>query len=261
VSDKVSLVEVVRNTFVIFRSNSKFFLMLILALVVCDFAYVWAQFAPDEYSPLKLAALFGALLFGYPWILQKVMHNSVSLQRGKSEPLGKSWKFFLGLIALSLVSQVLGFVVAFGLSAFALVLSADLLTALLGVLSPIVSFLFMVRFGFILPAIAVDDQYDYTYAWRLGKKHVLRLFLTIIPYFVVTMSLGLLLLPVEGTTNVTVFTFKTSGLSVVSSILCCLSLMAYSVWYVKLKERYDSINKEEAMSDVERKIEKEFNER
>ena len=252
-SDKVFSVTVVKDLFVTFRNNLAQYYFVFLGIIVCDYALLWFQSLPADYSVLGSSGSFAVGVLGYSWFYQRVMHRTLSSLRGQDEPFGKEWKFILGLVALVLLSQMLGFMVG--------VLPATLMTAWaanpelwvysFGLLKSIVAYWFLLRFGFILPAIAVGDRYDFLSAWKMGKKHNIKLMLFTLPSILSAFGLGVVLLVNQQDGMTVLLNPFVIAASLTVSIIGAFTLIGYTVWYEKLRLRYEAMSAAPALDEAQ----------
>ncbi len=226
----------------IYNKEKRRFLLFILSAVTFDLLATLATQLPDEYIPLQLLISFSLGLFAYPWVYQQTMHCSLSILRGRKEVLGKAWKFLLGWIALAAISNIIGLSIS--------VFPTTIWTTLVNKHNPIIvgalikfpiSFFLLVRLGFILPAIAVDDPYDYSLAWRMGKNHSFRLVISALPFIFVSVTALVLMELIETNKSAMSVYSWIMAISIITGTTSILSIIGYSTWYEKLRIRYETI--------------------
>ncbi|MCJ2165332.1 MULTISPECIES: hypothetical protein [unclassified Pseudodesulfovibrio] len=241
-SDKISPVAIVKEAVGTFRHNPTGYLLLISMAVLVDYGIAWVSVLPEEASHDGLVVILLAICVT-PWLYRRIIHCTIQTLRGKEEPVGKLWKFVLGLIAVKILTKFLAFVGGFLPSVgLGVLFGAEHVEMILMLVSEPIGVIVLLRYGFVLTAIAVDDHYDYSLAWRLGKGHTLRMILTALPLLLAFVCSGFFLLSGDGSAP-SVFDPLWFSMSVVTGALSVFTLMMYSAWYVRLRERYEVVRK------------------
>jgi hypothetical protein len=240
VSDKISPLAVVKDALRTFRRDPAVYLPLILLAMAVDSVSIMASKAPSEASDLVGWVPVLLMVMVNPWLYRRIMHRSIQSLRGREEPAGKLWKFILGALAVGIVAKLLSFVISFfpGMGLLYVFDSPDTVLYLTQFNDAVMMIIFL-RFGFVLTAIAVDDRYDYSLAWRLGKKHTLRMILTALPCLLSFLGLGILSLLLGGG-MFSIFNPVWLLAFAVSETILVLTIMIYSAWYVRLRERHEA---------------------
>ncbi|MGE4424007.1 MAG: hypothetical protein AB7D39_17040 [Pseudodesulfovibrio sp.] len=239
-SDRISPLAVVKDALRTFRRDPAVYLPLILLAMVVDSVSFTASNAPPETSDFVGWVPLLLMVMVNPWLYRRIMHRSIQSLRGREETAGKLWKFILGALAVGIVAKLLSFVISFfpGMGLLYFFDSPDTVSYLT-LFSDAVMMIIFLRFGFVLTAIAVDDRYDYSLAWRLGKKHTLRMILTALPCLLSFFGLGILSLLLGGgmfpiSNPVWLLAFAAS------ETILVFTIMIYSAWYVRLGERREA---------------------
>ncbi|XXJ21189.1 hypothetical protein ACR42D_16965 [Desulfovibrio caledoniensis] len=242
-SDKISPVAVMKDALRAFRMAPAAYLPLLPLAMAADYVSIMAPDVLSKHSSVVMWVPILIMVLVNPWLYRRIMHRTIQCLRGREEPVGKFWKFVMGVVAIGIVTKLLAFVIGFFPGMGLLILFDSPNTPdFLSLINDVVMMILFLRFGFVLTAIAVDDQYDYSLAWRLGKKHTLRMIVTTLPCLVSYFGLAILFYSPDGGPAPI---HKPAWLLAfaVSEAFLLFTIMIYSAWYVRLRERHEAAAK------------------
>lgn len=205
------MMAAIRKTNLLVKGRSSIIVKYLLGFLALGMVQL-LDLAPENLEEADFSFLHLALLLAYMaagmFLAVSFVHFIVASCRNRTSFFpenGKSavFKYFLASIALSFITVICwvisslpaGGILLSGMLdnpetqmlGFALMIPASFLS-FFGALIP------MMRFSFVLPAIAVGDDYTYSRAWQMTKGHVVRLFTTGVivglPVFLTGMGIG-----------------------------------------------------------------------
>jgi hypothetical protein len=258
-SDRISMKAVAVDALRLMRLRARVYLGGAVAGVLIVLPLM-LSFDSKGYSPELALIGWGAMVLLSPLLYLVVFHDSLMALRGTPKILPDRlvrryllvlWKFFLlALMAFGvaeLCAVVLGIVI-FMNAGMARAIS-DLIVPVSGVVMSVSTYL-LVRWGMALPAAAAGDVGGFRRSWRMTKGHVLRMLLFVLPYAVlVGVSVGV---NMETMRDWTFDPFSPAYLlyMVVGTALFWYTFAAFTIWYERLRMRYESTLKPEQSGDA-----------
>jgi len=253
---KVGIGEVASETIGLIRHRAKYiggmFFLLLAASAPMDWLLI--QSGSIEYSSVFWGSVIFSMVVGT--VIQVCVFNDfIKTLRGESSPLipkGVAGKMFKTLLKECLVLLVafIPFLVSMITIGFALIFLVPsveesgggfvIITSVITFLASLIGFgLPGVRLGAGIAAAAIGEKLSLKESWRMTKGHTFALVLFTAPMFIMQAICQTLFTPeqVEGT----LITFGPGMVIAIlfSSVAYWFAFAAFSVWYVRLKERDD----------------------
>lgn len=251
VERRISLGEVFRGAIGVINQRVGVYIGATLLMVGSTYLFVKLGEAIGKESTIALGLLgFVVQLFLFAAILVCLHHSSIMTLRGDHVPLIPSgvvrrigmflWKFFLLTLVAMFVGMVAYAPVVLPLSMFVHFETEMTKTVVITAIKSVVMFYFLLRFGFVLPAIACGDESSFKKSWNLTKQHSFRLYFSIILVLLVSVGFPVIIASsFAGSMDL--------GSRIARIILAAMMFFAFlstfavlSVWYEKFRLRYEA---------------------
>ncbi|OIQ49437.1 hypothetical protein BerOc1_01362 [Pseudodesulfovibrio hydrargyri] len=257
-SDKISMKAVAVDALRLMRLRAKVYLGGAVAGVIIALPLMLSFGSDGSSSGLAIAG-WGVMLLLSPLVYMVVFHDSLMALRGTPKVLPARfvhryllvlWKYFL----LALMTFSVAELCAVVLGAF-IFMSGNVPHAISDIYIPVttvvmsVSTYLLVRWGMALPAASVCDVSAFRRSWRMTRGHVLRMLLFALPYAVLV-GVGVAV-NLAAMRDRTFEPFSPAYLlyMVVGTAVFWYTFAAFTIWYERLRMRYESTLNPEQTGD------------
>ena len=175
-----------------------------------------------------------------------------------SRPISIYFRYLLAsfaVAAIGMIAMIFAGLPAFGVFASGMLENPEMNTPgmILLIVTGLIAFcggsIPPIRFGAVLPAIAMGDKYSYSRAWQMTKGHSGKLVITMFFILLPSLVLGLVWGFIEGDPAESPMLFNLFNYAV-STLTSVVMMVFFGVLYQDLNERYDAmINPPQAKSD------------
>jgi len=269
---KISPVAVVKEAVALIKFRWRLFLSVAVGIYALSLPLMvmMAGKTTEELFSTNVCILFAVLMLIGFTVNVCMTHHCISTLRGQQpSPLpdrfiGKTFKsilkIFLLILALIIPMTVviLGTAIPMGMLIESQGSDAstamDLAGLIVGIFGSLFGFYyFAVRLGFSIPPIAVDEESSLKLSWKMTRGHSFRILLFAFPFIV----FNLFGQAVYGTgapdSPFNPYSATAMIYSFVGMALTWFTFAIAIVWYVRLKERYESMNGMSSMNEMSAK--------
>lgn len=265
---KVSPIEVFKETIALIRYRIKFisgmFFIMFLATTTFDWQMVQLEIADDfELSPVFFMYFLFSMVVGT--VVQICgFNNFIQTLRSKSTPLIPHElvsKFFVTLfkeILFLLIIVIPGITVVIAFSVVTILIApvvgggvgGDVVAMLFSFLGMVLGFgVLGVRLGAGIAAAAMGEKMSFKHSWRMTRGYTFALVGFTLPFFFLT-SFSQILISLELDSSVSFFSSAMVVIMILINVTYWFIYTAFSVWYEKLRLRYDEIDEVRRTADM-----------
>jgi hypothetical protein len=272
--EKVSAVDVFKETIAFFRYRFKYIAVMFSLMFVVSLPMQWITTSMEDGADVSgafVSVMLLSILFGT--VIQVcAFNNFITTLRGEQPSLvpdrlvGKWLKTLLKELLVFLTVLLPGMIAILSFSMIGMLLipgaleNVETLQApknlvILGLMSVLGSWLGLgwlgVRLGAGIAGATMNEKVSFKQSWRMTKGHSFGLMVFLLPMFVVQHLSQMLLGPAmaQGT-----YSMLSPGIlitTLASSAVYWFTFVALSVWYVRLRKRYEAAQQMDSSSDVE----------
>ncbi|QGY39941.1 hypothetical protein GM415_07315 [Pseudodesulfovibrio cashew] len=257
-SDKISVLQVFKESIALIKEKLVLLIVVVAGMTALAIPMLMQLGGrpQDALSPAYLGQFVLLAVIGVA-IYVILFHDFIGTLRSEAHPLipegfwGKYFKTLLKILLLSLALIVpfalFSFLIVFIVATVGAVGSGERVVVMaLFVSSAMVALgvgclLLACRWGFLVPAVAVDEVSTFKRSWRMSRGYTFRLGLFGLPFLIVQ---SLQRVYFNGQIESRTFSWHSPGSiawSLAISAVFWFTFTSYVVWYVRLKERYDAM--------------------